>query len=82
MLRPHASQPPEPTDGSDLGGLLRRILSEAQALGVTGTRTTKPYAQSIADLAERAIGLDDAQRLSASCVPDQDSERPAERERL
>lgn len=74
--------PPEAKDSRELGRLLREILMEAQALGVTGTRTTKPYAQSIADLAERAIGLDDAQRLSASCVPDQDNERTVERERL
>jgi hypothetical protein len=42
-------------DSEVVAELLRQILAEATALKHVGSRTTKPYAVSIADKAEQAL---------------------------
>lgn len=52
---------PSAEDNNGIGDLLRQILSEATALKHVGTRTTKPYAESIETKVRLALDLLDAQ---------------------
>ena len=54
----------------DLADCLRRIASEAMALHAVGSRTTKPYAMSIAALAARAYDLHESSRPADSIASD------------
>ena len=67
----HADQAqPDDCLPDTLEELLRLINSEATALKATGSATTKPYAERLKDLSEKAYGIVSQPKLAATPAAD------------